>query len=479
MKKFIVLSTLFAFVSLSACGDNKSGSMPNEETAADSAAASESALPKVYMTREITPEALVKIYEALGRPAEGRVAVKISTGEPGGHNFLQPALIKDLVQQVKGTIVECNTAYAGKRSTTAEHLQAARDHGFFDIANVDIMDAEGEIKIPVQDDTHIKYDLVGSHLGNYDFMVNLAHFKGHAMGGFGGVLKNQSIGVASANGKAYIHTAGKTENTGELWQNIGEQDAFLESMAAAAQAVHNYFGDKILYINVMNNLSIDCDCDAHPHDAEMKDIGILASTDPVALDQACLDLVFAVNPSDGNNNQPLVNRIRQLHGTHTVEYAAQIGLGSMKYKLVSIDSKMEEAKEMIRDGKAECVLVKNDTIYRQERGHGVSPLLVMYDEHKEAMLGATVVDKVIGRAAAAIAICGKVKHVHGELMSEDAVEFLNDNGITTSYTKLVHRILNRKMDGLCPLEQSVEGITDAANALVSLRKRIATLQSHD
>lgn len=336
MKKILVFSTMFAMISLWACGGNKNKPSQDAQANSDSSAASPSATPRVYMTKEITPEALVKIYEAVGRPAEGRVAVKISTGEPGGHNFLQPALIKDLVQKVKGTIVECNTAYAGKRSTTDEHLQAARDHGFFDIAHVDIMDAEGEIKIPVRDTTHIKYDIVGSHLKDYDFMINLAHFKGHAMGGFGGVLKNQSIGVASSNGKAYIHTAGKTEKAEELWENVAQQDAFLESMAAAAQAVHDYYGDKILYINVMNNLSIDCDCDAHPHDPEMKDIGILASTDPVALDQACLDLVFTVNPSEGNNNQPLVNRIKELHGTHTVEYAAKIGLGSMKYELVQL-----------------------------------------------------------------------------------------------------------------------------------------------
>lgn len=337
MRKFLVFSMMFACVSLSACKGSKAQNSQDTASTADPAGISESVTPKVYMTKEITPEALVKVYEALGRPANGRVAVKISTGEPGGRNFLQPALIKDLVQKVKGTIVECNTAYAGKRTTTEEHLKAARDHGFFDIANVDIMDAEGEIKIPVKDTTHIKYDIVGSHMKNYDFMINLAHFKGHAMGGFGGVLKNQSIGVASASGKAYIHTAGKTEKTEELWGNVAEQDSFLESMAAAAQAVHDYYGDKILYINVMNNLSIDCDCDAHPHDPEMKDIGILASIDPVALDQACLDLVFSVNPTDGNNNQPLVNRIKELHGTHTVEYAAQIGLGSMKYDLVSID----------------------------------------------------------------------------------------------------------------------------------------------
>ena len=291
---------------------------------------------KVYMTTEISPAALVKIYEALGRQATGKVAVKISTGEPGGHNFLQPALIQDLVKKVNGTIVECNTAYAGKRSTTEAHLQTVKDHGFTAIAPVDIMDAEGEIKLPVKDQKHLKYNLVGKNIEKYDFMINLAHFKGHAMGGFGGVIKNQSIGVASANGKAYIHTAGKVEKPEELWDNLPEQDAFLESMAASAQAVADHFGDKILYINVMNNMSIDCDCDANPHAPELKDIGILASTDPVALDEACLDLVYAVKPEPGNNPRPLVERIEKLHGRHTVDYAEQIGLGTKAYEVVKI-----------------------------------------------------------------------------------------------------------------------------------------------
>ncbi len=291
----------------------------------------------VYMTEEISPESLVKIYEALGRPAEGKVAVKISTGEPGGHNFLQPSLIKDLVQKVGGTIVECNTAYGGRRSNTEDHIRAAREHGFFDIADVDIMDSEGEFNIPVKDTTHIKYDIVGTHLKNYDFMINLAHFKGHAMAGFGGVIKNQSIGVASANGKAYIHTAGVTSKVDELWGHVDDQDGFLESMAAAAQGVADYFGDNIIYINVMNNLSVDCDCDSHPDDPEMHDIGIFASLDPVALDQACLDQVYNMTPTDGNDNRPLIERIDSRNGRHTVDYAEKIGLGTKNYRLVSID----------------------------------------------------------------------------------------------------------------------------------------------
>lgn len=291
----------------------------------------------VYMTTSITPEALVSIYEATGRKAEGRVAVKISTGEPGGHNYLQPSLIKDLVKEVDGTIVECNTAYGGRRSDTESHIQAAREHGFFDIARVDIMDSEGEFNIPVKDTSHIKYDIVGTHLKDYDFMINLAHFKGHAMAGFGGVIKNQSIGVASANGKAYIHSAGRITTVEDLWSNVDDQNGFLESMAAAAQGVADYFGDNIVYINVMNRLSMDCDCDSHPADPEMLDIGILASTDPVALDQACLDLVYDMEPSEGNDNRPLIQRIESRNGRHTVEYAEKIGLGTRNYRIVSID----------------------------------------------------------------------------------------------------------------------------------------------
>lgn len=296
-----------------------------------------SAQPKVYFTKEITPEALVNIYKALGVPATGRVAVKISTGEAGGHNYLKPELIGQLVKEVNGTIVECNTAYGGKRSTTEEHLQTAADHGFTAIAKVDIMDADDDLRIPVRDTTHIKYNIVGSHLLNYDFMINLAHFKGHAMGGFGGVLKNQSIGVSSASGKAYIHTAGKVQSPQELWQNLPAQDYFLESMAAAAQSVADFFRGHILYISVLNNMSVDCDCDSHPADPVLKDMGIMASLDPVALDQACLDLVFGHKSTEGDDAQPLIDRINRQHGTYITDYAEKIGFGSKTYKLVSLD----------------------------------------------------------------------------------------------------------------------------------------------
>lgn len=296
------------------------------------------AQPKVYFTKEISPDALVRIYKALCKEAKGRVAVKISTGEAGGHNYLKPELISKLVSETGGTIVECNTAYAGSRNTSEAHWKTIREHGFDKIAKVDIMDEQGDMRIPVKDSTHIKYDIVGNHLANYDFMINLAHFKGHAMGGFGGVLKNASIGVASSAGKTYIHTAGKVQSPEELWNNLPAQDYFLESMAAAAQAVHEYMKGNVVYINVMNNMSVDCDCDSHPAEPMLKDMGIMASLDPVALDKACLDKVFTHKSVDGDDAKPLIERINRQHGTHIVDYAEKIGLGSKTYTLIDIDN---------------------------------------------------------------------------------------------------------------------------------------------
>lgn len=289
---------------------------------------------KVYFTKEITPESLIKMYEILGKELKGKVAVKISTGEPGGHNFLNPNLIKDLVTKLNGTIVECNTAYAGRRNTTEEHWKAIKEHGFLDIAKVDIMDEEGDIAVPVEKGIHLKENYVGAHLKNYDSMLMLSHFKGHAMGGFGGALKNMSIGVASSNGKAWIHTAGKTKNPAELWDNLPEQDLFLESMADACKGVMDYMGrDNILYINVANNLSVDCDCDSNPHAPEMDDLGIFASVDPVALDQACYDAV--VNAED-KGKVALIERMDSRHGIRTIEAANELGLGNREYEIVNI-----------------------------------------------------------------------------------------------------------------------------------------------
>ena len=292
---------------------------------------------KVFMTKEITPESLVRIYKALGVEAQGRVAVKISTGEGGNTHYLKPTLIRNLVETVNGTIVECCTAYGGSRQDPKKHWETIHEHGFDSIFAVDLMDEFGEIRIPIQDKKHLKYDIVGEHLANYDFMINLAHFKGHAMGGFGGVMKNASIGVASTAGKTYIHTAGKVTDPNKLFQNLPEQDFFLESMAATAQAVHNYFSGRVIYINVMNNMSVDCDCDGHPAKPELQDMGIMASLDPVAVDQACLDMVFNYQGRPGDDNKPLIERINRQHGTYITDYAEQIGLGSKKYELISID----------------------------------------------------------------------------------------------------------------------------------------------
>lgn len=302
---------------------------------------------KVYFTKQITPAALVRIYEALGTPMRGKVAIKISTGEAGNPHYLHPELIKDLVHKVDGTIIECNTAYLGARNDTITHLQTAKDHGFTAIADVDIMDTDGEIEIPVHSGEHLKVDIIGQNFPHYDSMINLAHFKGHPAGGFGGALKNQSIGIASAVGKVYIHTAGKSRDLQKFFhafdtpENMAEmlppQDDFLAAMAEAASAIADYMkanNKPLVYINVINNLSVDCDCVAEPEAPCMQDIGIAASLDPVALDQACIDLVY-------NSNDPgrdhFVERVESMHGTHIIEVAEQLGMGSRDYELIELD----------------------------------------------------------------------------------------------------------------------------------------------
>lgn len=306
--------------------------VPKAESKSTAATQTETAdAPVVYMTSEISPESLVEIYDALGFTPEGKVAVKMSTGESARTNYLRPELIGDLVKKVDGTIVECNTAYGGSRASTAAHREAIKERGLTEIADVDIMDEDGSMSIPIAKGEVIKEDFVGAHLANYDTLISLAHFKGHAMGGFGGAIKNMSIGVASSEGKVWIHSGG-TRKTGSI---MGEQDSFLECMAEASSGVSDYFGDKIIYINVMNRLSVDCDCDANPAEPEMGDIGILASYDPVALDQACVDLVYAERD---NGARTLINRIESRNGIHTLEHAAEIGYGSRQYNLVSIDS---------------------------------------------------------------------------------------------------------------------------------------------
>ena len=311
---------------LTSCGQNDA----SVQSAGDGSAGvyeGQNGGPAVYMTSEITADSLVEIYEALGAEPSGNIAVKLSTGEPGS-NYLRTELIGDLVQSFENpTIVECNTAYGGSRTNTAMHYQVAEDHGYTEIADVDIMDENGSMTLTVEGGDNLTENYVGANFDNYDYYVVLSHFKGHSMAGYGGAIKNISIGIASGEGKSHIHSGG---TGGSMWG--GDQDAFLESMAEAAKSVVDHLEGNILYINVMNRLSVDCDCDGSPAEPDMHDIGILASFDPVALDQACVDLVYEAE--DGGS---LVERIESRNGLHTLEQAEKIGLGSCGYRLVSID----------------------------------------------------------------------------------------------------------------------------------------------
>ena len=289
---------------------------------------------KVYFCPRITAENLIKVYNALGREARGRVAVKLSTGEAGNPNHLSTDIIKGLVLLVDGTIVECNTAYEGRRMNSQDHMQTAAEHGFTAIAEVDIMDAEGDVALPVKKGKHLKDNYVGKNYLDYDFTMVLSHFKGHPMAGFGGALKNVAIGIASSAGKAYIHTAGKSKDLPVDWENIPPQSDFLESMAEACEAVFDHTGDNIIYINVANNLSVDCDCCAEPEPIKMEDIGIFASLDPVALDRACVDAVYS---SEDPGKKHLIERIEERNGCYLLQYAESLGLGRNDYELITIE----------------------------------------------------------------------------------------------------------------------------------------------
>ena len=289
-------------------------------------------MSKVYFTKEITPENLIKIYEKLGINLKGNVAVKLHSGEKGNQNYLRPEFVKPIVEHVNGTVVECNTAYAGARNTTEKHKELIKEHEWDKYFRFDLMDAEGpDLELDIPNGKVLKKNYVGKNLANYDSMLVLSHFKGHAMGGYGGALKQLSIGCASSAGKTLIHTAGKTNDQYKLWDNLPEQDHFLEAMADAAESVHNHFKDNIVYINVMKNLSVDCDCDGNASAPCMEDIGILASTDPIAVDQACLDLVY--NSNDPGKDK-LIERIESRHGVHTIEAASELGFGERDYELI-------------------------------------------------------------------------------------------------------------------------------------------------
>ena len=290
---------------------------------------------KVYFIKDITPENIIKAYEVVGKKLEGKVAVKMHSGEHGNQNYLKPEFVKDMVQHVNGTVVECNTAYEGARNSTEKHRELIKEHEWEKYFPFDLMDAEGpDMELDVPNGKILKKNYVGKNLANYDSLLVLSHFKGHAMGGYGGALKQLSIGCASSAGKTLIHTAGVTDDQKVLFDNLPEQDHFLEAMADAAESVVNYFKGNAVYINVMKNISVDCDCDGNASAPCMKDIGILASLDPVVIDQACLDLVY--NSEDPGKDK-LIERIESRHGVHTIEAAADLGVGSREYELITLD----------------------------------------------------------------------------------------------------------------------------------------------
>lgn len=288
----------------------------------------------VYYIKEITPENVVKLYEKLEKQLPGKIAVKVHSGEEGNQNYLKPEFMKPMVNHVNGTIVECNTAYSGERNTTEKHLKTIEKHGWNSIFNVDLMDASGpDLVIPVKNGFHLKEDYLGKNIQNYDSMLVLSHFKGHPMGGYGGALKQLSIGCASSVGKSWIHSAGTNKDQYTLWNNLPKQDYFLESMADAASAVVDYFKGNMAFINIMCNMSVDCDCCAIAEDPCLQDIGILASLDPVAIDQACIDLV---KKSNDPGKDHFLERVNSRHGEHTIEAAEQLGIGSREYELIEI-----------------------------------------------------------------------------------------------------------------------------------------------
>lgn len=290
---------------------------------------------KVYFTKEITPESVIKMYEKIGKELLGKVAVKLHSGEQGNQNYIRPEFVKAIVERVNGTVVECNAAYEGARNSTEKHKKLIEDHGWTKYFDVDIMDADGDdMVLDIPNGKVLKQNFVGKNIKNYDSMLVLSHFKGHPMGGYGGALKQLSIGCASSEGKSWIHSAGKTKDQTIVWENLPEQNLFLESMADAASSVVNYFKDNILFINVMCNLSVDCDCCAVAEDPCMKDIGILASTDPIAIDQACIDLIY--NSKDPGRDH-FVERVERQNGRHTIDAAAELGFGTKEYELINVD----------------------------------------------------------------------------------------------------------------------------------------------
>ncbi len=427
---------------------------------------------KVYFTSKITPEALVDIYNKVNQNITGKVAIKWHSGEPHGPNILPIPMVKAIQAAIPNSnLVETNTLYQGGRHTTEQHRQTLKINGW-DFCKVDIMDEFGTVMLPVKGGKHFKEMSVGKGILDYDSMLVLTHFKGHPMGGFGGSIKNIAIGNADGKiGKAMVH--GADEHS--LWN--ATQSRLMENMVESAKATLDHFGDKITYINVLRNMSVDCDCmGTAAAKVKIRDLGILASTDIVALDQASIDLLMQQPESELHD---IKERILSREGLHQLDYAEEMGLGTRNYELINLDTEpsgYDQAIAAVKGGKASAMLVKDNQVVTQASGKGILPLLEIYDNQPDVLADGSLIDKVIGRAAAFVAIDGKVRTVYGDVMSKEALDLLQQHHIPATYGQLVPQILNQAKDGLCPMEQTVIGIQNPKEAITLLKGKIKQMQ---
>lgn len=428
-----------------------------------------SKVAKVYFTHDISPEGLLKLYEKVNGNIKGKVALKWHSGEPHGPNILPIPMVKAMVESIpNSTLVETNVYYESPRQTTEGHRETLKINGWT-FSPVDIMDEDGTVMLPIKNGKHFKEMSMGSHIINYDSMVALTHFKGHTMGGFGGSIKNLAIGNADGKiGKKMIHT----REGDDQWSVTGAE--FMENMVESVVATKGHFGDHMAFLNVLRNMSVDCDCagtSASP--VKIRDVGILASTDIVALDQASLDMVYSMPETELHD---LRERIESREGPHQLPYAEEMGLGTRNYELISLDddiSDYDRAIDMVKNDEVDCLLLKNNKIISSKKAKGLSPLLELLDNEPENFKDATLVDKVIGKSAAFIAMKAGVRTVYGELMSEEALKLLSDNHIPATYGKLVPKILNNKQDDICPMDKAIENINSVDKAVEIIRSKIS------
>ncbi len=425
-------------------------------------------IAKVYFTHDISPEGLLKLYNKVNSNIKGKVAIKWHSGEPNGPNILPIPMVKAMVENVpNSTLVETNVYYSSPRQTTEGHRETLKINGWT-FSPVDIMDEEGAIMLPVKNGKHFKQMSMGSHIINYDSMIALTHFKGHTMGGFGGSIKNLAIGNADGKiGKKMIHTI----EGGEQWSISGAE--FMENMVESVVATFGHFGENMAFLNTLRNMSVDCDCagtSASP--VKIRDIGILASTDIVAVDQASIDMVYDLPETELHD---LKERIESREGLHQLPYAEEMGLGTRNYKLISLDddlSGFDKAVNMVKNQEESCLVLKDNKIISNKKGIGLEPLLELLDNEPETIKDATVVGKKIGKAAAFVLIKAGARTVYGEIMAEDALKLLNDNHIPATYKKLVKKILDKEGVDICPIEKAIEGINNIDEAIKIIRKNI-------